>query len=352
MKKKDFILLKKVSTEEKAFFSKQLAVMIGAGLQLAGAVNILKNQTRNQYFKQVLTKIYDDLEQGKKFSEALANYPNVFNRVYINIVFSGENSGKLDKVLAELGDQLTQENDFTSRLRGAMIYPMIILMALIGVAIFTSVKLIPSLQQMFSEAKSELPWTTKIVFGFSNFLIHSWLWVILIIVAGVVLVMYFLRTAPGEMLLHQILLKEPFGLFKKIYLLRFTRTLGSLLSSGVPIIDALNITSEVVGNDVYREELQFFANELERGAPLSVPVSRSKLFPYFISQMIIVGEKTGQTDKILVNLAENFYKETTYQIDNFAKTFEPVIILIIGMGVALLVFAVIMPIYQFAQFVG
>lgn len=345
-------LIKKVATKEKAFFSKQLSTMLSAGLQLSSAIRILKNQTNNQYFKIVLEKILTELEQGKKFSESLARFPGVFNRVYVNIIFAGENSGKLDKVLDELGDQLSQENDFTSRLRSAMIYPIILLIAMIAVAIFTTVKLIPSLEGIFKEAGAELPWATRTVIAVSHALIHQWLTIIIAIFVLGAAAVYLYKTPSGEFFYHRLLLKDPFHLFKNIYLLRFSRTLGSLLNSGVSIIEALNITSEVIGNDVYRDELNSMAKELEKGVPLSVPMGQSALFPYFISQMVTVGEKTGQTDKILLNLAKHFHKETSYQIDNLSKFFEPLIIAILGLGVGILVFAVIVPVYQFAQFVG
>jgi type IV pilus assembly protein PilC len=345
-------LIKKVSVKEKSFFSKQLSTMLGAGLQLSGAIRILKEQTRNHYFRQILSQILEDLEQGKKFSQSLARFPKVFNRVYVNIVFAGENSGKLDKVLEELAQQLAQESDFLSRMRNAMIYPVVILIFMIGVALFTSVKLIPSLEGIFKEAGQELPWATTMVIGFSHFLIDSWYWLILGIIIVVVLSVYAYKTPAGEIFCHRLILSEPLGLFKNIYLLRFTRTLGSLLISDVPIVEAINITSEVIGNDLYRDELRYFSGELEKGVPLSYSVSQSGLFPYFVSQMLMVGEKTGKSDKILLSLADYFHKESSYQIDNLTKIFEPVIIVLLGIGVGILVFAIIVPIYQFAQFMG
>ena len=161
-----------------------------------------------------------------------------------------------------------------------MIYPIVIVVAMIGVSLFVSIKLIPALEGMFEEAGARLPWMTRLVMAFSHFLIHSWLWLIIGIVAVATFLVYFYRTPTGETIAHHLLLKDPTGLFKNIYMLRFTRTLGSLLASGVSIIDAIDITSEVMGNDVYREELRYFSKELEKGVPLSVPLSKSHLFPY------------------------------------------------------------------------
>ena len=342
----------KVSTRDKSFFSNQLSLMLESGLQLSAGIRILKNQTTNQYFRTVLTEVLNDLEQGKRFSESLARFPGVFNRVYVNIVHSGESSGKLDNVLSELGSQLSQDSDFTSKLKNAMIYPVILLIGIVSVALFASVKLIPSLTEVFNESEVNLPWATQLLIGFSAFMLGNWLWLVIGIVVIVILLVYFLKTPAGEMLIHQLLIREPTKLFLNLYLLRFCRVFGSLLNSGVPIIDSLQITSEVVGNDALREELRYSATQLEKGVPLSLPISESKYFPYFLSQMLLVGEKTGKTDQILLNLAKYFEKETTMRIDNLQTIFEPVIIVVLGIAVAILVFAVILPVYQFAQVVG
>jgi len=341
----------KVSTRDKSFFSNQLSLMLESGLQLSAGIRILKNQTTNQYFRTVLTEVLNDLEQGKRFSESLARFPGVFNRVYVNIVHSGESSGKLDNVLSELGSQLSQDSDFTSKLKNVMIYPVILLIGIVTVALFASVKLIPSLTEVFNESEVNLPWATQLLIGFSAFMLGNWLWLVIGIVVIVILLVYFLKTPTGEILVHQLLIREPTKLFLNLYLLRFCRIFGSLLNSGVPIIDSLQITSEVVGNDALREELRYSATQLEKGVPLSLPFSESKYFPYFLSQMLLVGEKTGKTDQILLNLAKYFEKETTMRIENLQTIFEPVIIVILGIAVAILVFAVILPVYQFAQVV-
>ncbi len=345
-------LLNRVSAREKSFFSNQLSLMLESGLQLSAGIRILKNQTTNQHFRAILTEVLNDLEQGKRFSESLARFPAVFNRVYVNIVHSGESSGKLDNVLAELGAQLAQDSDFTSKLKNAMIYPVILLVGIVAVALFASVKLIPSLTEVFNESEVDLPWATQLLIWFSNFMLGNWMWLLIGFVIVIVLIIYFLKTPAGEMLTHQTLIREPTKLFLNFYLLRFCRVFGSLLNSGVPIINSLQITSEVVGNDALRDELRYCAEQLEKGVPLSLPISESKYFPYFLSQMLLVGEKTGRTDQILLNLAKYFEKETTMRIENLQTIFEPVIIVILGIAVAILVFAVILPVYQFAQVVG
>lgn len=341
--------LNRVSLKEMSFFTRQLSVMLTSGLQLAQSLAMVGNQTRNKYFAQVIDDLHGSLQQGVSLSTAIARYPNIFDRVYVNIVRSGESSGQLDQVLHDLAKQLERQEVFLGRLKGALIYPIFILAAMIVVAILMTVRIIPQLKPIFEEARVELPLATKVILGISDFLIHRWPY---LVAAGLVLTVamrLWLKSDQGELILDRLLVHDPTGLIRKIYLARFTRTLGMLVQAGVPIVDAVNIMSETVGNRVYQQVFKEVATELERGVPMSVPLARNRHIPAFISQMILVGEQTGKLDQVLISLADYLEEETEGGTKTLTALFEPVLIVILGIGVGFMVFAVIIPIYNIAQ---
>jgi len=341
--------LKPVSTQDKVLFTRQMATMLDSGLHLTQALKIVRSQVRNAKFASVIEQIEQGLQEGVSLSGNLAKFPQVFNRVYLNVVRSGEASGQLDKVLNELATQLEQEVSFTSRIRNAMIYPVFIILAMIGVAILTAVRIIPQLEQVFIESNVEIPWTTKLVIASANFLIERWPFIIAVIIVLLVLVRFFLGSYQGQLLTNRLALSDPTGLAQKVLMARFTRTLGMLLGAGVPIVEALRIVAEVMGNEYHKQSLLKIAQELERGIPMSVPLARDKLFPPYIAQMVLVGEQTGKLDQVLTAMAKHFEELTENSLKTITTLFEPVVIVLIGIAVGFLVFSIIVPIYQVTQ---
>ncbi len=344
----DLPFLKRVSKRDLALFAREISTMLTSGLHLSQALGILMAQIKSPYFKQVIGAVHQDIEQGRTFSQALAKHPNVFSRVFINMVFSGESSGQMDKVLAELGDEIERESAFISKIRSALIYPIFVVVIMILVGILATVKIVPQLAEVFTESKIDLPWATKAVIAFSNFLINQWYVALAVLALVVGVLVWFARTPEGELMLDRLLLREPSGVARKIYLYRFTHTMAMLTSAGLPIVRAIQMTSEVIGNRLYQNSLTLVAGELERGVPMSAPLSHDPLFPSFLAQMVVVGEQTGRLDDILMSMANYFQEQSEESLKNISTLFEPLIIVIIGIGVFIIVYAILVPIYQIA----
>lgn len=341
--------LQQVSFQDRVTFTRQLATMLDSGIHLVQALSIVRQQVRNAYFASVIERIEQGLQEGVSLSNNLSKFPGIFNRVYLNVVRSGEASGQLDKVLKELATQLEQEGSFRSKIRNAMIYPAFIVAAMIGVAILTAVRIIPQLEQVFAESNVEIPWTTQLIISSANLLINQWPIIIIMLGVLVFLARLFLRSLQGQLLINRFQLSDPSRLSQKVLMARFTRTLGMLLSAGVPIVEALQIVAEVMGNHYYKQSLQNIAVELERGIPMSVPLSREKLYPAYVAQMILIGEQTGKLDQVLQGMARHFEEQTDNSLKTMTTLFEPVVIVLIGIAVGFMVFSIIVPIYQVTQ---
>lgn len=343
-------LKNRVSGNEKAFLARQLATMISSGLTIDRAIAILGNQTTNTYLKEVLKQIDTDLEAGLPFSTAMAKHPKVFNRVFVNVVIAGEAVGKVAEVLSEMAERLEKDQELGSKLRAALYYPVFIFVAMIVVGILVVARVVPQLETLFTEAKVALPWTTQLLISVSHFLEGFWWLAILGIIGLIVAFRLAIATPKGKEFSDGIALKLPVALVKDMYMARFTRTLSLLLQSGTPIIESLAITGEVMNNRYYSTILVEAKDEISRGIPLSVPLSKSPLFPIVVPQMIAVGEQSGRLDQVLNTMANYYEEEANTKIRALSSLFEPAMILVIGIAVAFIVFSVFMPIYQIAQF--
>ncbi|NCO44281.1 type II secretion system F family protein [Candidatus Berkelbacteria bacterium] len=337
---------KKVSNHDKALFAKESSTMLSAGLHLTQAIAILRRQIKNAYFVEVLTTLETEIKEGKQLSTAMAQYPNVFDRVMVNIVRAGEASGQLDKQLKELGDQLESQNKFFSKIKGALVYPMFVLVVMVGIGILATVKIIPAIRGIIESSGGQLPMSTKIVLGLSDFLINKWYIIVLIIVGTIVALGAFFKSPSGHVLKDRLLLRDPTGLFSRLFISRFTRTLGLLITAGVPIVDAVRIVEDVIGNSVFSQSLYKVAGELERGIPISSALQEDPIFPDYVIQMMVVGEQTGQMDKVLLGLAAYYEEQANDKVGALTALFEPAIIVIIGVGVGFLVFSILIPIYN------
>lgn len=340
-----------VSPKELMVFSRQLATMINSGLTLVQALRILEEQSENKAFQKILDKVATDVEAGVALSQAMGRHPKVFNKVYTTLIHSGEASGKLDEVLLRLAEQLEKNYGMISKIRSALAYPLFILLALIGVAILMIVMVVPQLKSLFEESGLSLPWTTRLLIGVSNFFRDYWYLALLIILGAVFAFRFWISTTSGRKEWDRIKLKIPiFGnLALKIYMARFTRTLSTLIAGGLSILEALQITAEAVGNTVYQEGIEEAARKVETGSGLGVALRRNKNFPLMVSQMIEVGEKTGNVDEILSRLADFFESEVDAMTKALSSLLEPILMIIMGIGVAIIVASIIMPIYGLVQ---
>ncbi|NTU69344.1 type II secretion system F family protein [bacterium] len=345
--------LRKVALKSKVVFSRQLATMIDSGLSIVQSLKILSEQERkkNKKFSEIIDAIAAEIEGGTSFSAALKKHPKVFSPIYVSLVESGEISGKLDEVLDRLATQLEKDYDLRKKVKGAMMYPTFIIIAMVFAAGIVVTFVIPQLKTLFEESKSELPVITKILLKISDFMVSYWWVVILGLIGAVAGVRYFLKSKFGRTFWDGFKIKIPvLGSFlKNIYMVRFTRTLSTLISSGLPILDSLKIVSDTVGNVIYKEEIESVARKVESGVALATPLEESKLFPTMVSHMIEVGEKTGNIDKMLARLASFFDNEVDNTVAALSTLLEPIILLVIALGVGVFVGAVLLPIYQLAS---
>ena len=341
----------RISVAERAFVARQLATMLTSGLAIDRAVVILAHQVGNMYLANLFAQISKDLEAGLAFSTAAGKYPRLFNHVYLNVIIAGESVGKLADVLQEVASRLERENEFTSRIRAALYYPIFILVAMVLIGIILMITVVPEFKSVFSEANIPLPLTTTILIAVSDFLSKEWHLTILGFVGIIFAIQFYLRSSQGRYLIDFLALRIPTGIAKDVYMARFARTLALLTRSGTPIIEALSITAEVINNRFYAEVLGEARDEISRGIPLSVPLSKNPIFPVIVPQMILVGEQTGKMDDVLTNLADYYEEETSNKIKALQSLFEPAILILVGLAVAYMVFAIFIPLYSITRFI-
>ncbi|MCB9813637.1 MAG: type II secretion system F family protein [Pseudomonadales bacterium] len=328
-------------------FTRQLATMITAGLPLAGALNILVRDGKVEVTK-MMSIILQDVEGGHSFADALSKHKKIFSRLYIQLVKAGETGGVLDTVLERLADNMEKEKEFKAKTKGALIYPVIVILAMFAVGIIMMIFVIPKLTEMYRDFGSELPFLTRGLIGISDAMINYWYIVGALILGGSMAFKSYKKTAAGRYKIDGLILKIPiFGeLKKKIILTEFSRTLALLLSSGISLLEAIAIVTESVENVVYRTALKEVNEQVEKGSSLSESLSHYDMFPTILHQMMSVGEETGKLDEVLAKLSAYFEQESEHAIKNMTTAIEPMIMIVLGLGVGAMVIAIIMPIYN------
>lgn len=340
-----------IKVKDLVIFSRQFSVMISASVPVVESLMILIDQTNNISLKNMISEIAFEVDGGAFLSDALARRPKIFSEFFINIVRSGETSGKLDEVLSYLADEMEKSYDMASKIKGAMIYPIFIISALFGVGIVLMVYVIPNLTAILTETGAELPISTRIVIGASDFLRDYSLLIIGALIALIIAVKLYLKTYNGQRNIDMMKLKMPiFGkLFQYIYLMRFSRSLSTLLKGGVTITRSLEIVAEVVGNLVYKELILATLESINDGNPFSTVFEASNYVPKMVPQMISVGEKTGKIDSVLDRITSFYTRESGNMLDNLSKLMEPLIMVLMGAGVGVMVAAVLLPMYNLAS---
>lgn len=343
--------LQRVKFKDIVNFSRQLAILFSAKVSLVSALQALARQQQSPYFGEVLFGVANDVEAGIIFSKALAKYPKIFSPLYINLIKSGEVSGNLENTLSHLADHLEKQYYLASRLRSAMIYPAFILFGFAVVAVLMLVMVIPNLTSILKESGQELPVTTKAIIGLSDFL-RSWGWLLLLaLIAAVGLAWRFAKTEDGQRFFDRLKLKMPiFGnVFKKIYLARFSENFSTLIKGGLPILQALQISGDVIGNVVFRDIIFRAKEEVRVGNTVSAVFEKHKEeIPPMVTQMIFTGEKTGQIEVVLKKISAFYSQEVDAVVNNLSALVEPILIVFLGIGVAILLVAILMPIYNIA----
>ncbi|MCX6794581.1 MAG: type II secretion system F family protein [Candidatus Falkowbacteria bacterium] len=340
-----------IKTKDLVIFSRQFSVMISANVPVVESLLTLIDQTDNISLKNMVSEIAFEVDGGAFLSDALAKRPRIFSEFFVNIIRSGETSGKLDDVLSYLADEMEKSYDISAKIKGAMIYPIFIISALFGVGIVLMVYVIPNLTAILTETGAQLPLSTRLVIGTSDFLRNYAILIIAAIIALIIGARLYLKTYTGRRNLDIIKLRMPiFGkLFKYIYLMRFSRSLSTLLKGGVTITRSLEIVAAVVGNIIYKELILETLESINDGNPFSTVFEASNYVPKMVPQMISVGEKTGKIDAVLDRITDFYTRESSNMLDNLSKLMEPLIMVIMGVGVGVMVAAVLLPMYNLAS---
>lgn len=329
-------------------FTRQLSTMINAGLSLIDSLEILEKQFNDEVMRQAIKEVTKDIQSGGTFASALGKHPRIFSPSFISMIKAGEASGTLDQVLGRLADSLEKEREFSGKVKGAFIYPIIIIIAMTLVAVIVLVFVVPRISGLYKDMNVDLPLPTKMLMALSSFIINFWWLIILAVIGLVIFYRGFKKTPEGKMLIDKITLATPVlgRLSQYTSFTELTRTLGSLVGSGVPILDSLKIASEVTGSANHQAALKNAAKLVEKGGQLSTALSHEEVFPPIISQMVAVGEETGKLDEVLMKLAHYFEVEVEQQVKNLTAALEPLIMVVLGIGVAALVISIILPIYK------
>lgn len=342
----------RVPVMQKILFINHLKTMVKAGLSLIEGLRILSEEIEDKTLKGVIVKIKEGMENGLPLSQMLGKYPKIFPSIYVSMIAAGETAGKIETALEQVSIQMKKNHELSSRIKGALMYPAVVVAAMIGISIEVVVFILPKLLVMFKDFNAELPLPTKMLIFITEFTQEYGLWLLFGLILCIIGAVQLLKQYQVKRVVHAINLKLPIigGIIKKINLARFTLTLSSLLESTIPIIDATRISSEVVSNIVYKESLTSVSESLKKGEPLSDILRRfSHIFPPIVTEMIMVGEKSGKSEGMLKELAEHYGNEVDTTMRNFTTIIEPVIIVIMGLAVAGIAVAVIMPMYSLAQ---
>lgn len=353
-RKKGFSLTKRIKEKEVAVFTRQLATMIDAGLPLVQSLEILASQQENTAFRDVLLNVKSEVEAGATFSDSLQKHPRVFNELYTNLVTAGEVGGTLDIILSRLSQYMEKSIALKKRVKGAMVYPAAILGVSVIVVIVLLMFVIPVFEKMFAGFGATLPGPTLFVIGLSKFLKANIVFVFAGFVASGALFRRYYRTTSGRTVVDRGLLKLPvFGvLLLKIAVARFSRTLGTLVSSGVPILDALLITAKTAGNKIVEEAILKTRVSISEGKTIAEPLGTTKVFPPMVVQMIGVGESTGSLDTMLNKIADFYDEEVNTTVAALTSLLEPVMMVFLGVLIGGMMVAMYLPIFKMASVVS
>jgi type IV pilus assembly protein PilC len=343
-----FPFLRKTNKKDVIFFTRQLASMLSSGLTLMQALTIMKDQIRKPGMNDVLQGLITRVEDGASFSSSLEKYPHLFSPIYIALLRAAESSGLLDKVLVRLSDNLERQQRLRSTIQGALVYPIIVLVMMVGVIIIMMVVAVPQLSAFYSSLGETLPLSTLLVIETSNFLINFWWLIILVSVAGVYFLRKWYRQETGRLVIDGVLLRIPIvgKLLSESFIVEFTRTLGLLIGTGSLVVDSLLKSADVVDNIIYRREIALVAKRVEKGISMGDALEASNIFPSILVQMVKIGDETGKLDDSLTRVSEYYEREVEQTVKTLLTAMEPAIMVVLGLGVGFLIFAVITPIYQ------
>lgn len=341
----------KVKTKDRVLFARQLSTLINAGLPLSQSLRSVADQTTSKPLRAIINSVIVDVEAGKSLSSSLAKYPKVFNRIFINLVEAGETSGTLDKELERIAIQQEKDADVVSKVRGALIYPAVVMLVMIGVVVFMIVKVVPQIQLLYTSFPgASLPIETKVLIDLSKAIIGYWWVFILLIIIGAFLFARWARTDSGVRSIDIIKISTPpfKSLFMKIYMARFSRTTASLIGAGVPLLSVLQITSESVANYQVKHSIMKAAEKVKGGTSLGDALTGDPYFLPLVPNMLKIGEKSGSVEAMMTKSAEYYETEVENIVKNLSTIIEPIMMVILGIVAITIVVAILLPIYGLA----
>lgn len=343
-----------VPMKDKVVFMRQMATMVGAGLPLSRALEVMSQQTENPMFRRVLKEVLLSVQSGKSLANSFRAQEEIFDDISLNLIEAGEESGNLETILERLATELEEKNSLKSKLKSAMIYPTIILVVIVAVIVLMMMVLIPSMATIYGDFDAELPTVTKILMNISDFFVNYW-WAILVVLAVLIIGgKFYLDSDKGKRSFDKIILKIPVigAIVTKMQLAQFTRILALLLGSGLSIIKALELTGASLSNAMFRDTVMEAKSEVEKGGALAIPIARSEYFPLLVSSMIAVGEETGEIDAVLTKVSQYYKEEVDVATTNMASILEPVFLIIMGLAIGFIALGVYMPMFQLSSAIG
>lgn len=346
----DFSFFGRVSNKDVVILSRQIATLFEAQVSALRVFRLLASEVENKQLATVLSTIGDDLQGGSPISKALARHPKVFTSFYVNMVRAGEESGKLSETFVYLADYLDRSYDIVSKAENALIYPVFVIAVFFGVMGLMLTLVIPKISAILVDSGQEVPIYTKIVIGLSNFFVNYGIFVLIALAAGSFYVWQLSKTERGKLVLDSLKLSVPYvgDLYKKLYLSRISDNFSTMLLSGVSVVEAIEITGSVVGNAVYEAVLVEVGKDVKGGSSISGALGKHPEIPGIMVAMTKVGEETGELGKILMTLAKFYNREVTNAVDTLVGLIEPIMIVMLGLGVGTLLAAVLLPIYNLA----
>jgi type IV pilus assembly protein PilC len=338
----------RITTKDKVVFTRQLSTLIAAGLPLSQSLHTLVDQTQNKRLQGIVQDLIASIESGKTLHESFAKHPEVFDKLFLALVASGEASGTLDDALQRVAAQQEKDSAITGKIRGAMTYPVIVLFVIFGVMGFMLLTVVPQVEKLYHDLHQTLPFITQAIVALSGFLVRFWWLVLIILVVGGYLVFQYLKTEGGVRFLDTMKLSLPIfkGLFQKLYMARFNRTGETLLKTGVSMLDMLSIAGDAVNNSIITEEIERAAEKVKGGKDLSVSLEVEEHIPSLVSQMISIGEKSGRIDEMMGKTAKIYEDELDEEISALSTAIEPVLMVVLAIMAGGMVAAILLPIYS------
>lgn len=344
----------KVSNKEIVILSRQMSTLFEAKVSALRIFKLISTEVENPVLKKSLVAIVDDLQGGSSISQALSKYPEIFSDFYVNMVRAGEDSGHLDETFSYLADYLDRTYEVTSKAKNALVYPAFVIFTFFAVMILMFTVIIPKIGAIVKESGQDLPFYTKIVFGVSDFMVNNGLLSLFLVASIVGIIIWYVRTPAGKVWISEVRLDIPYlgDLYRKLYLSRFADNMSTMVSSAIPMLKALEVTSAVIDNKIYKKVMEDAYADVKTGSSLSDALGKHDEMPSLLIQMIKVGEESGELGNILKTMAKFYQREVMNAVDTLVGLIEPVMIVTLGIGVGILLASVLVPIYNVASTVN